>query len=439
MYTSDAHWRSQTLSVLLGNYSVYVYHGGAFDAISTDLRLPDMSKLGRHNHAVPVWVHRALLKDEHRTEDPATADIFFVPAYLSISKDHQGDELASHQNRTRDLQHALRNAQWYQRCGGCDHLFAGSEVSSGWANDAGYPEVAKVLSNGFIGAFEINRGWVGSNHWNHERIISIPYLVPGATSGGAFSPDNRTDVLFFVSDSRVNAVGWAGCNRSIMTKLDFLPGVTVDVVHKGQRRWPYREYKSREKMAVFCPAVCGDTPTSQRTFDIVTSGCVPLVVGTRLFGKCEPPCHTGWGWEVTGRSHLPFDGLWIDWSRFPALNESQLDSASSPDEASLSLKQALQPLHHRCQHSARKGSRSGQEAGLLGLDWARDPSVCWLRQYIQDTVPNLIYGEGDYRNSSSFGLVARRLVESAILRLRGTAMPPVPSFAPSCSPCEASE
>ena len=51
-------------------------------------------------------------------------------------------------------------------------------------------------------------------------------------------------------------------------------------------------------------------------------GCIPIRVGSRLRGLCEPPCHPNWGWTVTNRSHLPFDHA-IDWSVFPEFDEAQ--------------------------------------------------------------------------------------------------------------------
>lgn len=86
---------------------------------------------------------------------------------------------------------------------------------------------------------------------------------------------------------------------------------------------------------------------SRRTYDAFIAGCVPLFVGTRLWGRCDPPCRPGWGWRVPGAPypHLPFHGLWIDWSRFPLLDELALVSAQSNEEAEDVLKRALKPFH----------------------------------------------------------------------------------------------
>ena len=91
--------------------------------------------------------------------------------------------------------------------------------------------------------------------------------------------------------------------------------------------------------------MCGDTPSSRRTFDAYASGCVPVLVGTRLWGRCDPPCKPGWGWRVSGVAfpHLPFHGLWLDWSRFPLLDELALVSGDADGAVAL-MRRALGPV-----------------------------------------------------------------------------------------------
>ncbi|KAH8098504.1 hypothetical protein JL720_1451 [Aureococcus anophagefferens] len=73
----------------VGAYRFYVYGGGAFDAMTTDLlrgrehKVDDLYVLAEDK--VELWTHRALLNDSRRTDDPADADVFFVPAYLTLS------------------------------------------------------------------------------------------------------------------------------------------------------------------------------------------------------------------------------------------------------------------------------------------------------------------------------------------------------------------
>jgi len=156
--------------------------------------------------------------------------------------------------------------------------------------------------------------------------------------------------------------------------------------------------------ASVCPLVCGDTPTSRRTVDAYLAGCVPLFVGTRLWGRCDPPCVPGWGWRVAGREfpHLPWHGLWIDWSRFPLLDEMALVSGSPEDALSL-LRHTLLPL-------SKQAGGNQQEA------------LTRARAYMFATRRSLIYGSGECHTSNTFGLASRRLVEAALFKIRNIAV-----------------
>ena len=80
------------------------------------------------------------------------------------------------------------------------------------------------------------------------------------------------------------------------------------------------------RVADFCLVMCGDTPTSRRIFDAIVADCIPLIVGTRLWGRCEAPCHEGWGWFVSGKEHphLPFRDTYVGYTRFPRVDEKLL-------------------------------------------------------------------------------------------------------------------
>ena len=136
----------------VGNYSFYVYEGGAFDAITT--ALPQQR---RHykiaEELVEVWVHRALLNDRRRTTDPDAASLFFVPAYLSLSKNSDGQ---GHDARLENLIEELRNSKWFQRHRGADHVFGYSSINPGVARQLLFPKLHAGLEQSYFGVFEMN-------------------------------------------------------------------------------------------------------------------------------------------------------------------------------------------------------------------------------------------------------------------------------------------
>ena len=57
--------------------------------------------------------------------------------------------------------------------------------------------------------------------------------------------------------------------------------------------------------------------------------------------------------------HLPFHGLWIDWSRFPLLDELALVSAPTHEAAEDVLKRALKPFHDQVVVTCVEGGVEG--------------------------------------------------------------------------------
>jgi hypothetical protein len=64
----------------------------------------------------------------------------------------------------------------------------------------------------------------------------------------------------------------------------------ADLGRRRQLRHSEASFADHMSKAAICPLMCGDTPTSRRTYDAYIAGCVPLFVGTRLWGRCDKPC-----------------------------------------------------------------------------------------------------------------------------------------------------
>jgi hypothetical protein len=142
----------ERIQAAVGNYSFYVYGGGAFDAITT--ALPQQR---RHykiaEELVEVWVHRALLNDKRRTTNPDDASLFFVPAYLSLSK---SSDAQGHDERLTNLIAELRTSKWFQRHRGADHVFGYSSINPGVARQLLFPKLHTGLERSYFGVFEMN-------------------------------------------------------------------------------------------------------------------------------------------------------------------------------------------------------------------------------------------------------------------------------------------
>ena len=182
-------------------------------------------------------------------------------------------------------------------------------------------------TNVYIVSFERNKGWTGDV--DLTNIIVSPYVVQPHLSSkdlaGAFTNATRTDnFVFYLATGRSHAVEWGGYNRSMVLPLRGETNMKIGI----DEPVPPLEFQKYMLESDYCLLTCGDTPTSRRLTDSMVFGCIPIFIGTRLFGECEPPCFPGYGWTDThGLSHLPYEES-IPWRTFPVVDEASF--AASP-------------------------------------------------------------------------------------------------------------
>mmetsp|Transcript_11575 Transcript_11575/g.17594 ORF Transcript_11575/g.17594 Transcript_11575/m.17594 type:complete len:237 (+) Transcript_11575:875-1585(+) len=200
-------------------------------------------------------------------------------------------------------------------------------------------------------------------------------------------------VFFYAGDGRENAIQWAGCDRNGIVsslhssfnvsnpseKFDFdVKAIDVHIMPKGQRL-AQDDYNHRMSTSEYCLILCGDTPTSRSLVSAMVAGCIPIFIGSRLRGLCEPPCKKGFGWDISGpeNPHLPF-GDYIPWDEFPEVSEQGfLDDGAS----------TLNELFHRFPLSKNEA----------------------IRSIMNQAQPGWIYGWGDPVTSNDFGDVHKYL------------------------------
>lgn len=166
---------------------------------------------------------------------------------------------------------------------------------------------------------------------------------------------------------------------------------------KRRRRLLVHESKFAHAMRVsdFCLVMCGDTPTSRRIFDAIVADCIPLIAGSRLWGRCEKPCVPGWGWYVSGQDHphTPFSDTLLDYTRFP-----RIDEAAMYKNAPAAYAAATRAVTERMEHD--------------------------LWRYMNAIRSDVIYGWGNAATSDKFGRAPINLLDAVVLRLRhGGAVP----------------
>ena len=186
----------------------------------------------------------------------------------------------------------------------------------------------------------MNPAWVGGDRKEAtlQRMVPAPYVVDASRLAGTSTQLHNHEIsVFFAAHRRPNAAQWSGCDRSKALGLQSVPRASIHI--KTHRRLLDEDaFAHSMRVADFCLVMCGDTPTSRRIFDAIVADCIPLIVGTRLWGRCEAPCHEGWGWFVSGREHphLPFRDTYVDYTRFPRVDEKLLyEDATQAYEAAV--------------------------------------------------------------------------------------------------------
>lgn len=287
-----------------------------------------------NEESAEIWLHRGFQRLPERTKKKMEADVYVVVGYFHLfhallpSSSSWADDMIPKLYRNIIVDPSK------------PHLI----LVPTWN-----PEISRKIGlHSLVSTLQI-RGIPASNLWSVgfernskwqpvplvSRILPIPYVV---------ERDERKDMaqvsttikrkensVFFAGDSRRHADEWSGCSRSkiidaLTTKLKHDPLATVDLqlLHKTSRM-NQSTYQERMQSSEYCLVVCGDTPSSRTLSAAIVEGCIPVRVGSRLRGLCDPPCHSGFGWEVTGADypHLPFAEK-IPWDNFPEIDEASL-------------------------------------------------------------------------------------------------------------------
>ena len=280
-------------------------------------------KDGLNEESAEIWLHRSFRSmsyEDGYTQDPSEADIFLIAGYAHLSSSVTSQRIDS----TLYLDLIVDPTK--------PHLLLMPTTNPGVSQRAGIENLAKSLQNSGVNVwsvgFERNPYWQGVDV---EHILPIPYVVrmiersSNATDSAVESIPRISNFVFYAGNPRPHAGEWGGCFRKNITDpLSNEPNMFVKTLRGGQRLTQER-YNEYMQSSDYCLIVCGDTPTSRSLTTAMILGCIPIRVGSRLRGLCDPPCFDGWGWTVTGGnySHLAYENH-IPWRSFPEVAEMDL-------------------------------------------------------------------------------------------------------------------
>ena len=268
-----------------------------------------------------MWIYQGLKRmqlEEGHTNNPSEADIFFIVGLNNLRFSiHKWDF-----PRDKELDDILRPYIIYKDK---PHVIATPRVR----NRIGLNHIVSSLRR--LGVMPYSLGYERNEMWQSvppDRIITVPYVVKVTQSKEELqrviqSVPRKQNFTFYAGDSRLTAKNFGGCNRAKL--IQNIPKDRHDMyirLFSGKsERISQKEYNEKMETSDYCLVMCGDTPTSRSLASTMVAGCIPVFIGSRWRGLCEPPCHPGWGWKETkGLSHLPFPDQ-LEWDTFPEISE----------------------------------------------------------------------------------------------------------------------
>ena len=271
-----------------------------------------------NEESAEVWLHRGFVSmnyEQGHTQDPYEADIFLIAGYAHL--------------HAYGVYSEPINASVYKSLivdPSKPHLLLMPTWNPKTAHYAGIPSIVATLKsldvNLWSVGFERNPDWQGLPP---SRIVPIPYVVRlDSEQQQQTNIAKREDFVFYAGSPRIMAVKWGGCDRRTMLEpLKNETNMFVRVLNGRGARITQDEYNKFMLESEYCLIMCGDTPTSRSLTSAMISECIPIRVGSRLRGLCEPPCVNGWGWTVSGAEYpqLPYSNK-IEWDQFPEVNEA---------------------------------------------------------------------------------------------------------------------
>lgn len=330
-----------------------------------------------------IWLHRGLEHAEDRTLNRSEADFILIPCYLHVNSHLR----KTFRIRSQDMDPRLYNNEPETRHPplsnkriskivrqrviegepSVPHVLLTPTWNPKVARRVGIPRIVENLKQVNVNLFSV--GFERNSYWQRlssRRIIPIPYVVKMSESQSnaiyeSTVPNLVEDSVFYVGDSRPHATDWSGCDRSaLLSPLQNVTNTFIRVLAPGDTRLDQAVYNEMLTTSDYCLVVCGDTPSSRSLSSAMASGCIPVRLGSRLLGKCESPCHAGWGWTITqNQSHLPFEKF-IDWVKFPELAEDSF--LKNPLESLALMREQFQSE----KISLKKYIRTNQEAWIYG-------------------------------------------------------------------------
>ncbi|KAH9543401.1 hypothetical protein CY35_13G062600 [Sphagnum magellanicum] len=234
-------------------------------------------------HSPEYWITSDLLTSNmpdrrapctaFRVSDWRKADVIFVPFFASLSYNkYSKSELHTDPNRQlqKKLEQFLKRQPAWQASGGVDHVIV-----------IHHPNSMHIMRDELCAAMFVlaDFGRYTSDVANIDKDIIAPYkhVVPSYAADDHSFHDR--DTLLFFQGAIVRKEGGI-IRQKLYELLKDEPGVHFE--SGNTQSDGIRSATQGMRSSKFCLHLAGDTPSSNRLFDAVTSHCVPVIISDEI-------------------------------------------------------------------------------------------------------------------------------------------------------------
>lgn len=248
-------------------------------------------RCSNHLFASEVAIHKALIKSNVRTFDPAVADFFFMPIYVSCNfSTVNGFPAIGHARGLLSSAVELISSEFpfWNRSNGSDHVFVASHDFGACFHSMENKAIADGIPEFMRNSIVLQTFGVRYHHpcQDVENIVIPPYVSPEKVQSVlSMSPiTGRRDIfLFFRGKMEVHPKNVSGQFYSKRVRTEILRK------YRNDRRFYLRRnrfagYLSEIVRSVFCLCPLGWAPWSPRLVESIALGCIPVIIadGIRL-------------------------------------------------------------------------------------------------------------------------------------------------------------
>ncbi|KAG8099642.1 hypothetical protein GUJ93_ZPchr0013g37268 [Zizania palustris] len=238
-----------------------------------------------HQHAAEWWLFKDLSRrgprdrPVARVDDPAKADLFYVPFFSSLSlvvnpirpataaadASVVAEPVYSDVSTQEELLEWLERRPYWRRHRGKDHVFICQDPNALY-------KIVDRISNSVLLVSDFGR--LRGEQASLVKDVILPYSHRINSFQGDIGVDSRPSLLFFMGN-RYRKEG--GKVRDLLFQV-LQNEADIIIKHGAQSRESRRMATRGMHSSKFCLHPAGDTPSACRLFDALVSLCVPVIV-----------------------------------------------------------------------------------------------------------------------------------------------------------------